>query len=161
MVLMTRLLRNPLISATWRFVFKPAARYPADPRAVFILALSVFSGVGAIVIDAAPATLEAVLPGWVVMFWGILLVFGSGLTLGAMLFQTLNGIIAEQIGSVIVGATTVFYSSVAIWVVLAWGLSCFVRWMQLQALINQSFRAQRRSEFEQAVQAEANSREVL
>lgn len=68
-----------------------------------------------------------------------------------MAFQNLNGIIAEQVGSVIVGATTVFYSGLAFWtlgsdalqpvgVILAWGLSCFARWIQLQVLIDRSYR---------------------
>lgn len=136
--------------ALWRLVgrlFKPAARYPADPRAVFILALSVFSGVTAIALEAAPDSLDAVLPEWAVVLWGILLVLGSGLTLLGMVRQTDTGIIIEQVGSVMVGATTIYYSIIAFWqigsdalqnvgIILAWGLACFVRWGQLQALIN-------------------------
>jgi len=128
-------------------VFKPAARYPADPRAVFILALSVFSGVTALAVEQAPQTLESVLPQWAVVMWGVLLTLGSAVTLAGMARQTVNGIITEQIGSVMVAATTVFYSGIAFWeigspalqnvgIILAWGLSCGVRWFQLQALIN-------------------------
>lgn len=130
-------------------IFKPAARYPADPRAVFILALSVFSGLTALAIDAAPESLNAVLPKWGVILWGVLLFVGSAITLAGMARQTVNGIIAEQIGSVMVGATTIFYSTLAILVlgpgvlqtvgiVLAWGIACFWRWGQLQALIHDS-----------------------
>lgn len=158
-----RLLRFRPIRAMWRFVFKPAARYPADPRAVFILALSVFSGLVALVVEAAPATLEALLPRWGVMLWGIMLFGGSAITLTGMLFQSLNGIITEQIGSVVVGVTTVFYATLAIvtlqgaafqviGIVLAWGLSCFIRWVQLQALINESYREGHRREIIKAVE---------
>lgn len=128
-------------------VFKPAARYPADPRAVFILALSVFSGITSLAIEQAPETLQSVLPYWVVVAWGVLLTVGSAITLAGMARQTVNGIVTEQIGSVTVAATTIFYSGIAFWqigasaiqavgIILAWGLSCGIRWFQLQALIN-------------------------
>lgn len=128
-------------------IFKPAARYPADPRAVFILALSVFSGITALALDAAPDTLASVLPSWAVLAWGILLAGGSAITLAGMSRQSVNGVIVEQVGSVTVAATTIFYSSIAFWqiglsalqsvgIILAWGLSCIARWVQLQVLIN-------------------------
>lgn len=133
---------------TLKRVFKPAARYPADPRAVFILALSVFSGATALALEAAPESLESLLPHWAVIVWGVLLMAGSSLTLLGMARQTDWGIIAEQVGSVMVGATTVYYSIIALWqvgpnvlqnvgIIMAWGLACFVRWAQLQALVNQ------------------------
>lgn len=129
-----------------RLLFKPAARYPADPRAVFILALSVFSGLTTLALGAAPNTLNDLLPVWGVVLWSVLLTGGSAVALGGMAVQSINGIIAEQVGSVCVGAATVFYSGLAIYVlglpalslvgiVGAWGLACFVRWIQLWALI--------------------------
>ena len=150
-------------------IFKPAARYPADPRAVFILALSVFTGLTALALDAAPESLDSLLPKWGVYVWGITLVIGSAITLCGMAFQSLNGIIAEQIGSVMVGATTVFYSGLAFWVVgldalqnvgiiLAWGLSCLVRWGQLQVLINNAYRRQIKQEVLAKVYAEIEAR---
>lgn len=131
-------------------IFKPAARYPADPRAVFILALSVFSGLGALAVKAAPASLEAVLPRWGVILWGVMLVVGSALTLLGMARQTINGVIIEQVGSVTVGVVTVFYAVLALVVVgadaltpvgiiLAWGISCFARWVQLQVLLRNAY----------------------
>lgn len=128
-------------------IFKPAARYPADPRAVFILALSVFSGITALALDVAPGSLDSVLPSWAVFLWGLLLTLGSAVTLAGMARQSVGGIITEQIGCVMVAATTVFYSGVAfaeigtealqnVGIILAWGLSCIIRWIQLQVLIN-------------------------
>ena len=130
----------------WNVMFRPAARYPADPRATFILALSVFSGLTALAIDAAPGSLEEILPQWGVILWGALLTVGSAITLAGMMFQTPTGIITEQIGSAVVGVTTVYYSSLvfvvlgmdavqSVGIILAWGLSCGVRYIQLQALI--------------------------
>jgi hypothetical protein len=144
----------PMTSPSARFLrryarafFKPAARYPADPRAVFILALSVFSGLTAIALGAAPDTLNALLPAWGVTAWAIMLTLGSAVTLVGMAFQTVVGILVEQIGSVAVGVATIFYAVLGFWIlgwdalqvvgiVLAWGLACFVRWIQLQALIH-------------------------
>jgi hypothetical protein len=138
-------------------IFEPAARYPADPRAVFVLALSVFSGLTALALNAAPNTLEALLPRWGLLLWGAMLGLGSVVTLTGMAFQSLNGIIAEQVGSVLVGVTTVFYSVLVfiyigpnavqtVGIILAWGLSCFVRWLQLQMLIEKAYRIQQENE---------------
>lgn len=150
-------------------IFKPAARYPADPRAVFILALSVFTGVTALALEVAPESLESVLPPWGVMAWGVLLTLGSAFALGGMARQTLNGVISEQIGSVMVAATTVFYSAVAFYfvgfsalqnvgIVLAWGLACGLRWFQLQALINQSYRAKIEQEVAETILSNMDDR---
>jgi hypothetical protein len=130
-------------------IFKPAARYPADPRAVFILALSVFTALLALAFNFAPGSLESVLPRWGVAVWGALLGVGSVVTLAGMYFQTINGIIAEQVGSIMVGVTTIYYAVLAFWtvggdavqivgIILAWGLACIVRWGQLQALLVQT-----------------------
>lgn len=128
-------------------IFKPAARYPADPRAIFILGLSVFTGVTALALDQAPDSLNELLPRWTVLVWGILLTLGSLVTLVGMASQTIWGIITEQVGCVTVAATTIFYAGVVLaefglnsmqgtGVVLAWGLSCGVRWVQLQFLLH-------------------------
>ena len=146
-------------------IFKPAARYPADPRAVFILALSVFSGATTLALGAAPDSLHAVLPSWAVTAWSVTLLLGSIVTLVGMAFQTLNGIIIEQIGSVMVGVTTVFYAGIALkytgadagqslGIILAWGVACLARWVQLQVLINSAHRRQMKQEMLVKVYAE-------
>ena len=130
-----------------KMLFKPAARYPADPRVVFILALSVFSGLAALGLDTGPESLSSVMPPWAVIVWGVMLSLGSFVTLVGMVRQSINGIIIEQVGSVAVAATTLFYSAVAFYliglgalqsvgIICAWGLACAFRWFQLQALIN-------------------------
>ena len=127
--------------------FIPASRYPADPRAVFVLALCVASGIPLVFGATDSESLEQVLPVWAVSVWGVLLVVGAVASLAGMARQTDMGIIVEQVGSVIVGAATAYYSAAmivasgtfppSIAIVLAWGLSCFWRWGQLQSLINQ------------------------
>lgn len=151
-------------------IFKPAARYPADPRAVFILALSVFAGLTALALKVAPESLEALLPRWALITWGSVLTLGSAVALTGMVFQSLNGIITEQIGSVMVGAATVFYSGIVLYVVgpsalqtvgivLAWGLACLIRWAQLQVLIHDAVKRQNKIEMLERVFADIEKHE--
>ena len=132
-------------------ILKPAARYPADPRAVFVLALSVFTGVAALALGSSPDSLGALLPAWAVHAWAGTLVLGSAIALTGMANQSINGIITEQVGSVAVGAATLFYSILAfshvgtsalqtVGIIAAWGLACCARWFQLQALINTAYK---------------------
>lgn len=153
-------------------ILKPAARYPADPRAVFILALSVFSGLTALALSVAPDSLEAELPVWGVYTWGATLGLGSFLALVGMAFQNINGIVIEQVGNVMVGAATLFYVGIAVFVVevidkedvqtlgivFAWGASCLLRWGQLQVLINSAHRRQMKQEMLSKVYAEIEAR---
>lgn len=143
-----------------RMNFKPAARYPADPRVVFMLAFAVFTGLTSLLLQAAPASLEAELPRWGVVVWGFTLASGSLITLIGVARNTLNGIIFEQVGSVMVAVTTLFYSVIALIVVgddaispvgliAAWGFACTWRYFQLQALIKNAYRAQIRKDVEQ------------
>ena len=125
----------------------PVAPAPAAPRAVFILALSVFSGLRSLAAEEAPGSLESTIPEWGIILWGIGLSMGSVLALGGLAKDTINGIIVEQVGSVMVGASTLFYSAIALWVIggsagqpiliiLGWGVACMIRWFQLQLLLN-------------------------
>lgn len=150
-------------------IFKPASRYPADPRAVFILALSVFSGVTALALQAAPDSLHSLLPAWAVWTWGLTLVGGSATTLVGMAFQGINGIVTEQIGSVAAGVACIFYSTTAIFVlggealpamgiIGAWGAACFARWVQLQVLINSAAKRQRKQEVLDRLYADLEAR---
>lgn len=150
-------------------IFNPAARYPADPRAIFVLAASVFTGLTSLAIEAAPASLEAVLPQWAVMGWAAMLTLGSAMTLMGMMFQTVNGILTEQLGSVVVGVTAIFYSGVAFSIlglggiaayglIGAWGVACLFRWFQLQALINKSHRRHINQQIVESIEEEIGAR---
>jgi hypothetical protein len=129
-----------------RNLLRPAVRYPADPRAIFILALSVFSGMATLLIEEGPPTLESLLPQWGIMIWSATLALGSLIALVGLARDTDWGIVTEQVGCVMVGAATVYYSVLAfvylglagssiIAVVLGWGLACLMRWFQLQLLV--------------------------
>lgn len=151
-----------------RNLLRPAVRYPADPRAVFILALSVFSGFTTILVEAGPQTLESLMPRWGVVVWGVCLGLGSLLALVGLARDTDWGIVTEQVGCVMVGVATIFYSILGLYVlgpqassvisiVLGWGLACILRWYQLQLLIHDTVeerQTQRIQEHLQQVQDE-------
>lgn len=135
-----------------KVVMRPAARYPADPRAIFVLALCALAGIPLIFANAAPGTIESQLDHWMVIAWGLSLAVGSATCLFGMFRQTVNGILAEQIGSICVGVSAIFYGATVLLVVgvtasfpaaitIGWGISCFWRWGQLQALLNEAERA--------------------
>lgn len=149
--------------------FKPAARYPADPRVVFILALSIFSGLTALALGTAPESLEAAIPSWAVTSWSAVLCLGSIIAMGGMVRQTANGVIAEQIGSVMVGVAAIFYPVIAVatvgWsvvqvvgVIFAWGVACLWRWGQLQALLRDASKRQAKEDAIQRIHREIEAR---
>lgn len=136
---------------------------------MFILALSVFSGLTAFVLGSAPESLESLLPEWALYIWGGTLALGSAVALAGMASQSVNGIITEQIGNAMVAAATIFYSLIVLWVIgfsaiqtvgiiLAWGLACALRWGQLQLLIRSAMARQRKQDIIAAVYAEIESR---
>lgn len=150
-------------------IFQPASRYPADPRAVFILALAAVSGFVALLVGAEPGSLEEIMPAWAVFAWSLCLVVGSAVTLTGMAFQSINGIIVEQVGSVMVGAASLFYSGVLYFVIgedatfsasiiTGWGVACLGRWLQLQILINNAHKRQIKQQMLARVYAEIDAR---
>lgn len=147
-----------------KLIMKPAARYPADPRAFFILSFCALAGAPLIFADAAPGTIAAKLDHWQVIAWGLSLAVGSLITLLGMIRQSANGILFEQFGSICVGVAAVFYGATVLVVVglsasfpaaitIGWGVSCFWRWAQLQELLNETERAVRRAQ-QAALEAE-------
>lgn len=145
-------------------VMKPAARYPADPRAVFVLGLCTLAGIPLVFADAAPGTIESQLDHWMVVVWGVSLALGSLACMLGMFRQTVNGILFEQVGSVCVGASAVFYGATVLVVVgwsasfpaaitIGWGLSCFWRWGQLQTLLNDAERIVQEAKLQEATAA--------
>jgi len=123
----------------------PAVRHPMDPRAVFVLGLCLVTGVP-LLFGASPEDMDRLLPTWAVLVWALSLSVGAGVTLWGMTLRSLNGVVLEQIGSVAVGAATIFWSVVVIMtvgfagipsaaIVLGWGAANFLRWGQLQAII--------------------------
>lgn len=130
-----------------RGMFAPAVRYPADPRVVFVLLLCTFSGIASLIVREGPETLEAQVPEAAVTCWSILLAVGCLATLIGVLKDDADGVFLEQIGSIVVGVTTIFYSGIAVGTaglgslqpigfIFAFGLACVLRWIQLLLLVH-------------------------
>lgn len=124
----------------------PAARHPIDPRALFVLVLCVVSGLPLLAGVTEPGSIEETLPAWAILLWALGLTGGAVMTLFGMSKQTADGVIAEQIGSVTVGVSTLFYGSVILltagWsaalpagIIFCWGAANLWRWVQLQAYL--------------------------
>jgi hypothetical protein len=119
-------------------------RSQTDPRAVFILTLCVVTGFPLIFAGVQPGSFEELLPSIIVRLWGISLVVGCLVTLAGMSHRrTLTGVLLEQVGSVAVGAVSIFYATavmiVAGWdgavpagFIIGWAFSCFYRYWQLE-----------------------------
>lgn len=125
----------------------PAVRYPPDPRALFVLAMCVVSGVPLIFANATPQSIVAQLEAPYIVAWGIMLTGGAGLTLVGALRQSVNGVIAEQVGSVALGFACVIFAfaiygfvrwegAIVMLLLFGFGLASIWRWGQLQAYLN-------------------------
>jgi hypothetical protein len=124
----------------------PAVRYPPDPRALFLLILLVIVGVPLIFANATPGTIASQLDAPWVVAWGVMLSGGSALSLLGAVRQTVNGVIAEQVGSVALGFACLIYSG-AIWSKVEWagsvpmgilfalGTASIARYFQLRAYL--------------------------
>jgi hypothetical protein len=100
---------------------------------------------------ATPGTIASQLDhGWVIA-WGIMLSGGSLLSLIGSSRQSINGVIAEQVGSVALGSACVIYAGAIIsavhWkgavpaaLVIGLGAASFWRWGQLQAYLHDTER---------------------
>lgn len=127
----------------------PAARYPVDPRALFVLILCIVAGIPLLSGVAEPGSIEQTLPSWAIIIWALGLVIGASVTLGGMSQQTLKGALLEQVGSVAVGVATIYYGAVIMYIapglsgllpasiVVGWGAANIWRWFQLRAYIGQ------------------------
>lgn len=125
----------------------PAVRYPPDPRALFLLLMCVISGVPLMFANATPRSIVAQLDDPWVVGWGIALVGGSLLTLVGALRQTVNGVLAEQVGSVALGFACLIFAagiagytgwsgSVVALLVFGFGIASLWRWGQLHAYLH-------------------------
>jgi hypothetical protein len=131
-----------ILYAVRRSLTAPAVRYPPDPRALFLLAMCVVSGAPLIFADATPQSILARLDDPWVVVWGIMLTGGAAVTLWGTLRQSVNGIIAEQVGSMSLGFACLIFAgaiagyagwsgSVVALLVLGFGVACLWRFGQL------------------------------
>lgn len=124
----------------------PAVRYPPDPRAVFLLIMCVISGFPLIFADATPQSIVSQLDDPLIVAWGVMLTGGALVTLIGAMRQTVNGIIAEQVGSVSLGFACIIFAgaiygytrwsgSIVMLLVFGLGLASLWRYGQLRAYL--------------------------
>lgn len=136
-----------ILRAARRSLAAPAVRYPPDPRAIFLLAMCVLSGFPLIFANATPGSVASKLEHeWMIVAWGIGLTGGALLTLLGAMVQSVNGVIAEQVGSIALGFACLLFAG-SVWSVLQWkgsivvllllgfGLASLWRWGQLRAYL--------------------------
>jgi hypothetical protein len=125
----------------------PKPRLAADPRAVFILTLCIVTGLPLILGQIQPGSFQELIPNIIIRLWGLSLVLGCIITLlGMSKNDKLWGVLTEQIGSVAVASTSLFYATAVLIVagkdgitaagfIIGWALSCFYRYWQLEHIV--------------------------
>lgn len=139
---------------------RPSARHPFE---VYLLLLSIVSGLPILFGSPAPGSIEAAMPHWGVRVWGAGLALGAVVALLGVLKTrpdskartvSVTGLVLEQVGLVMVASSTLLYVVVAlvyvgvsaivpIGIVAAYGISCLMRWVQIQRAIDLEFRLRR------------------
>jgi hypothetical protein len=123
-----------------------AGRHPFE---IFTLILGFITGLPRLLgVTPAPNSITAVLPPVLVLAWSFVLVAGCGVALTGVWWRNRAiGLILEQLGLAFVGVACLVYSGVAIialgpnasipiGIVAAFGVSCLVRWRQIQRTID-------------------------
>lgn len=131
---------------TTRATFFARSRHPFE---IFLLIMLIFSVTPLLWGAPAPISIEALLPTPVIKLWAATASLGSLVALLGIIWpRRVIGMVIEQVGLVMVGVAACFYGA-AIWIVTgevgrvpgaiisAFGLSCLVRWYQLQKLVDE------------------------
>jgi hypothetical protein len=123
-----------------------AGRHPFE---IFTLILGLVSGLPRLLgVTPAPNSITSLLPPVLVLAWSAVLVIGCATALTGVWWRNRAiGLILEQLGLAFVGVACIVYSGVAlislgpnasipISIVGAFGVSCLVRWRQIQRTID-------------------------
>lgn len=133
-------------------VIYSSTRHPFE---VFLLALSVLSGLPVLIAGTAPDSITDALNDWAARAWGGGLAIGGAIALlGIYLTRprphatkiSVTGLVVEQVGLVVVGGACLVYAAAVLLyfglqgvgpagIVLAYGVSCGWRWLQIQRLM--------------------------
>ncbi len=131
-------------------LYQGDGRLKTHPFVIMFMLLLVASGVGSLIGEAEPGSIDALLPSWAAYVWGGFLLTGSVLALAGVLgfrLQHVRFLVVEQIGMAISGAAIIFYAlcvvlyvGMAGFMTIAMGLAftvcCGWRYWQIQSLID-------------------------
>jgi hypothetical protein len=121
------------------------------PDELFLLFLCLVSGITIVFGDVPPPdSIEAALPRWAAIAWGIGLLLGPLTTLIGIFwpqrFKQTDGLIVEQVGQMVTGVIAIFYGTIlliAAWpaaivaggITIAFGFARLWRWYQIQRIL--------------------------
>lgn len=122
---------------------------PRDPLAVFLLALALFSGLGFVFGKPTSNSLEASLPHWATVLWGLMLTIGSLASLVGMYWpgDIRDGLLIKRIGMAALASSAVVYA-ISIWITFGatallpgtlaffFGYACYLRYRRINQAIN-------------------------
>lgn len=123
-----------------------AGRHPFELFTLYLALLTALPTVLGVV--PQPGTMRAVLPGFVVAIWAWILLVGSIVTLAGIYWKDRGtGLITEQLGLALVGASTLLYAGVLLAVagepavitgaiLGGFGASCLLRYYQIQQTVD-------------------------
>lgn len=130
---------------------EPSSRHPL---VVFLLILTMLSGITIVIGGPSPGSIGAALPPWGVLLWALALSGGSALILIGLGLQPFDkhlvvGVLFEQVGVAMLGPAAIVYSAAALAAVgwtgafpagltFGFGVSCLYRWFTLQRGINRA-----------------------
>jgi hypothetical protein len=122
---------------------------PANPFEVYLLAACIVQGYAVLTKVAQPHSLQDLLPPWLRLMWGALLLIGGVLSVGGLYWiDPLTGIEVKRVGLVAAGGGTLAYGIALILfgppgfvgaaTCIAFSLACAVRIWQVTRALNQA-----------------------
>lgn len=82
-----------------------------NPDTIFLLGLLFAAGVGQLVSGAESGSVEALVPGWVLIGWSVTLTAGAGITLAGLLWpRPITGLEVETVGRAMLGPSSLAYA---------------------------------------------------
>lgn len=122
-----------------------SGRHPFEIFTLFLMFITSFPTV--LGIAPPPGSINASMPPWMVFTWSCVLLAGSTTALIGIYMRNRGiGLLTEQFGLAVVGVAACIYAGavavvgfggpVSVAIVLGFGVSCLVRWYQIQKAVN-------------------------
>lgn len=126
---------------------------PRNPLAVFLLALSLLSGLLIVVGVPSAGSIESQLPHWAAYTWGLVLTGGSSLVLAGMYWQgdPRTGLLMKRCGFLALVVASVVYASTLILfiglgatfasaLVVGYGFACGLQYRKINRVVRHTIR---------------------
>lgn len=129
---------------------------PRNPLAIYLLALCCVSGVGIVVGVSTSGSIEAALPEYLAQIWGLMLAFGSSVSLAGMFWQgdRRTGLLVKRVGMLSLSIAAAIYAVVIAvaagrdgafiaGIVAGFSVATFAQFVRINRRIHQIIRATR------------------